>query len=369
MKTVFVIPQMRGGGAERVISILSNNLVKRDIDVDILMTAGDDVSYKMDDRVSLCKVGGETGGNPLKILTRIKRMAEYFKANKGATIVSFGPGTSAYVVLAMILSGCRRGNERTKLVISERNDPKACPHPMLRNFVYGMADKLVFQTYQAQNSFPKKLSDKGVVIPNPIKNELPEPYAGEREKTVVAVGRLEEQKNYPLLLEAFSEFHKEHNDYTLHIYGKGYLEEELKRLAKETYKLSVNYKSNDTDKLNDASVIFEGFKDNVNDCIRKAGMYVLSSDYEGISNALIEALAMGIPTISTDCPIGGSSMCIEDGVSGLLVPVGDAAKLAEAMKKLAEDDVYANSLGQKASEIRNKYDENTITECWIAIIK
>ena len=363
MKTVFVIPQMRGGGAERVISILSNNLVRRNIDVDILMTAGDDVSYEIDDRVSLCKVGGETGGNPLKILTRIKRMAEYFKANKGATIVSFGPGTSAYVVLAMILSGCKRGNERTKLVISERNDPKACPHPILRNLVYGMADKLVFQTYQAQYSFPKKLSDKGVVIPNPIKKELPEPYVGEREKTVVAVGRLEEQKNYPLLLKAFSEFHKEHNDYTLHIYGKGYLEDELKALAYETYKLNGNNKESDT------SVIFEGFKDNVDDCIRKAGMYVLSSDYEGVSNALIEALAMGIPTISTDCPIGGSAMCIEDGVSGLLVSVGNATKLTEAMKKLAEDNEYANSLGQKASEIRNRYDENTIAECWINIIK
>ena len=352
MKVVFTIANMAGGGSERVISILANQFVKRGIDTAILMTAGNTIEYALDSKVETVSMGGTSGGSMKKRIERISAMRQYFmqEGNKDAVLVAFGPGTAFYTWMSSLGLG-------NKLIISERNDPSACPHPILRNMVYNRASRLVFQTYQARDCFPKRIAQRGEVIPNPIKPNLPEPYVRERPKTVVAVGRLEDQKNYPLLIKAFSEFHKEFGEYSLHIYGKGYLEEELKRLSYNELELT------------DKNVIFEGFRTDVNDCIRNAGMYILSSDYEGISNALIEALAMGIPTISTDCPIGGSAMCIKDGVSGLLVPVGDATKLAEAMKKLAENEEYASLLGQKALEIRNKYDENTITENWINIIK
>ena len=351
MKVVFVIPQMSGGGAERVISILANNFVKKNIDVEILMTAGSNVDYALDDRVSLETIGGETQGSPLKILGRIKRMSQHFRLpeNKDAVIVSFGPGTSGYVVLSLI--GIKR-----KLIISERNDPDACPHPYLRNIVYKKADRLVFQTYMAKDAFPSVISQKGVVIPNPIKSDLPTNTEPNREKTVVAVGRLEEQKNYPLLLNSFKKFKGIYPDYSLHIYGRGHLESNLKEMAYKQLKMT------------EKDVIFEGFKSNVNEEIANSGMYVLSSDFEGISNALLEAMAMGIPTVSTDCPIGGSAMCIKNGVNGYLVPVGDIEELSKAMCVIASDTETANKIGLEASKIRNEYSEEVIVKKWIDLI-
>lgn len=351
MKVIFVIPQMSGGGAERVISILANNFVKKNIDVEILMTAGSNVDYALDDRVSLETIGGETQGSPLKILGRIKRMSQHFSLpeNKDAVIVSFGPGTSGYVVLSLI--GIKR-----KLIISERNDPDACPHPCLRNIVYKEADKLVFQTYMAKDAFPSVISQKGVVIPNPIRPDIPDAIQGRREKTIVAVGRLEKQKNYPMMLRAFESFHKDFPEYILHIYGRGSLEDELKKLAYEELQLS------------DISVIFEGFCNDVNERIISAGMYMLSSDYEGISNAMIEALALGIPTVATDCPIGGSAMCIRDGENGILVPIGDYKAMADGMRRIAEDDIFAEKLSCEAVKIRKDYNEDAVSDKWIELL-
>lgn len=351
MKVIFVIPQMSGGGAERVISILANNFVKKNIDVEILMTAGSNVDYALNDRVSLETVGGETQGSPLKMLGRIRKMSQHFglPENKDAVIVSFGPGTSGYVVLSLM------GRKR-KLIISERNDPDACPHPHLRNIVYKKADKLVFQTYMARDAFPSALSRKGVVIPNPIRPDIPNVIKGEREKTIVAVGRLEKQKNYPMLLRAFEIFHKDFPDYTLHIFGRGSLEEELKKMAYEELTFS------------DTSVIFEDFCNDVNERVKNAGMYMLSSDYEGISNAMIEALAMGIPTVATDCPIGGSAMCIRSNENGILVPTGDYKAMANAMKRIAEDDIFAEKISNEAVKIRKDYNEDTVSDKWIELL-
>ena len=220
MKVIFVIVSMGGGGAERVISILANQFVKRGIDVTIMMTAGDEVAYELDERIHLFCAGKSSGGSMKKRIDRIKNMRKVFKENRDSIIISFGPGTSFFAVTADLFL-------KHKFIISERNDPAICPYPKLRNIVYNRAEKLVFQTEDAMRCFPQKMQQKGCVIPNPISGKLPEPYAGVRQKTIVAVGRLEDQKNYVLLINAFHKFHEEYPDYELHIYGKGSLQEKL----------------------------------------------------------------------------------------------------------------------------------------------
>ncbi len=343
MNILFTVASMAGGGAERVISILANRLAEEGNQVSVIMTAGEQMDYPMSPQINMISIGGKTGGSMKKRFQRIRKLRTLFQKNAGAVIVSFGLGSNFYTAAARL-------GMKNPFVISERNDPAACPHPYLRNIVFSCADKLVFQTEDALNCFPHKLREKGVIIPNPIAEGIRQPYEGTRKKSIVAVGRLEPQKNYPLLLQAYALFHKDYADYTLHIYGKGYLLEELQKLAKE---LNIS-----------ESVVFEGFAENVHEKIVDAGMYVLPSDYEGISNALLEAMALGLPVISTDCPIGGSRMCIENEKNGLLIPVKDAVSLAETMKRLADDGEFANKLGKEAVKVRERFSEKEIAKAW-----
>ena len=109
-------------------------------------------------------------------------------------------------------------------------------------------------------------------------------------------------------------------------------------------------------------MIFRGFSDNVKEEIIDSAMFVLSSDYEGISNSMIEALAMGIPVISTDCPGGGSRIYIENNVSGLLIPVGDKGALVDAMGKIAGNEEFAKQLSENSVKIRVNYGLSRIAD-------
>lgn len=345
---IFVTANMVGGGTERVISTLSNFWVEKEMQVSILMTAGNTVDYELDSRVDLIAIGNQTGGSIIKRIDRIRKMRNYFKKNSDAVICSMGVETNLFTVLAT------RGL-KNRVIISERNDPNQCGYAKLRDLLYGMADCLVCQTKDAMNCFPKGVQKKSVVIPNPMNPNLPAPYHGERRKVISAVGRLTAQKNYDLLLEAFQIVQKAFPDYELHIYGKGELEEPLKE---KTQVLGLQ-----------ANVKFMGFVNNAISEIMKDAVYVLSSDYEGVSNSLAEAMAVGMPVVATDCPIGGSAMCIENGVNGFLVPIQDKVALAEAICTLLKEPEKAASVGRKAGEIRERFSQDAISSLWLEAMK
>lgn len=227
--------------------------------------------------------------------------------------------------------------------------------PKVRDMLYRKASAIVFQTQAQMNLFPQALQDKGTVILNPISSAVPKPFAGHRRKVIVTSGRLEEQKNHAMTIRAFAQFHKTYSDYTLEIFGKGSLEAELKQLAKD---LGVA-----------DSVSFEGFSSHVLERVRTASAFVMSSRFEGLSNSMLEALAMGVPTICTRCLGGGAETVIEDGVNGLLVDIDDVDGEVRGLTRLIEDSNFANAVSSEAKKLRDVISLEAIGDKWLCLIR
>ncbi|MCM1173963.1 MAG: glycosyltransferase [Blautia sp.] len=341
MKIVFVLPDMPGGGSERVVAMLANEYIKRGYEAAVLLFAGNRTAYPLDDKIEVFIAGEPSDGNPWIQLKRLFQMRRYYRKNKGCYIFSFCVRGSIFSVLAA--AGIPH-----RLLISERNDPTRISGQRLRDWSYRRAEKLILQTEDMKRCFSADIQRKSAVIPNPVSDDMPEPFMGERKKQIVAVGRLQPQKNHKLLLEAFADFQKKYMDYELHIFGIGELENELKQQAKALHIAD--------------KVVFRGFSSTVQKEIWDSAMFVLSSDYEGISNSMIEALAMGVPVISTDCPVGGARTYIENNKNGILVPVGDRDALSEAMMKIVENPRFAQMLSMNGAKIKEQYGLEKIAD-------
>jgi glycosyltransferase involved in cell wall biosynthesis len=219
---------------------------------------------------------------------------------------------------------------------------------------YPKASRVLVMTQEAKNYFSEEIQKKCVVIPNPLRDDLPEPYTGERRKVVVNFCRLTRQKNLPLLIDAFALFHQTHPDYRLELYGQGELQEELEQKIEA---LHLQY-----------SVSILPFDSNVHQKIRDCAMFVSSSDWEGWSNSVMEALALGLPTISTDCDFGPRDM-IKDHENGILTPVGNVEALAGAMAEIADDPVFSAELSKKAAGVRTMYAAHVIGKKWLDLVE
>ena len=353
MKILFVAERLEGGGAEKVDAILASYFAdKYKHDVKIVKYFSGNAEFPVSKKVEVL-----TPENNFKF-KYFEVINEYFFTKK--IIDQFKPDViiSLATYRTNIMLGFGFRNRSFPLIMSERNDPNKYPakplYRYLRNIAYSRCDGMVFQTDDARKYFEGRVTNKSVVIQNPIYVDRNLIYDGIREKTIVNMSRLTKQKNIPLLLSAFQIVSARFPDYTIHIYGDGELR---KKLLKLTEDMGLGDK-----------VIFHGLVKNVLAHINKASIYVSSSDYEGISNAMLEALALGLPTICTDCPIGGARMTIKDGVNGLLAPVGDRDKLADAMIRLLGDREYAERLGKKGREIVKELTEEKIAEEWINYI-
>ena len=214
----------------------------------------------------------------------------------------------------------------------------------------------IFQTEDEKAYFDSLITGEKAVIPNPLRSDLPAPYAGERSKRIVNFCRIDRQKNLPLLISAFSDIHRKHPAYRLEIYGRGEGRDEE---AVFSYIKQCNLE-------NCVSVL--PFCSDVHFKVLDAAMFVSTSDFEGISNSMLEAMAIGLPCICTDCDGGGAREMIKDGENGLLVPKGNKKAVAEAIEKLIENPGFAASLGQNATAVRGLLDEDKIVERWIKMI-
>lgn len=237
---------------------------------------------------------------------------------------------------------------------AERGDPYAYSKKwiILEKWAYRKSDICFFQVERARDFFDDTIKNKSIVIPNPYTSTtIIQPNTGKRNKTIVGVGRLEYQKGFDILISAFAIVHEKHPDYTLVIYGDGSKRNELESLVTKLY-------------LEDY-ISFPGYIKNVQEVLLHEGIYVLSSRFEGIPNSLIEAMAVGIPTISTDCSPGGPDFLTKGGTRGLLVPVEDEVKLADGIISLIENPELRMRISLAGIQVREELDESKIKKLWI----
>ncbi len=359
MKILFNCLNLEKGGAQRVISILANEFSLNN-EVTILMLRNE-ISYKVNSNIKIISLEKSPKNNFLtKIsLLKLKQMAKQIENIQPDVIISFLPEPSLKL---MLIKKFNRKIKKIPTIISIRNDPqKEYQNKIIyeiMKYLYQNVDKLVLQTTEAYHYFQKILpNNKLCIIPNPIAPEFLVEKSNKKKdkKEIVTVGRLVKQKNHKLLIASFSKVKVKHPDLKLLIYGKGPLEMELKNFVKQ-----LNLEND---------VIFKGEVDDIENHIAKARLFVLSSDYEGMPNALLEAMALGIPCIATDCPCGGPQKIIKNNINGILVPLNDEKELTKAILNLIENENLSKSFAQQGHLRSQEYNPKQIGNLWHDVIQ
>lgn len=348
MKILFYINAIHHGGAERVIVNLANQFASHEYEV--LLVTSFRASWEYPHLQEVKRVALEEtksdGNFFIRNINLVRSLRKLIKREKPDVVVSFMSEPNFRALTACI-------GLKTKNVISVRNDPNQIytnlPYRVLAKTFFLNADWTVFQTAQAQKWFPKKMQEKSSIIYNAVDPKFYTTHLENQRYDIVTMGRLTAPKNHEMLIRAFAQIAKDIKE-NLVIYGVGELEKELEQLIN-----SLGLKSR---------VRLEGATSNVPDVLKKSKLFVLSSDFEGMPNALMEALAMGLPCISTNCPCGGPEVLIEHEKNGLLVPVGGVDELSKAMRRVLQDEVFAEKLGKNAKICAQEYKTDINYKQW-----
>lgn len=354
-KIAFHLNCLEQGGAERVVTNLANQFVEKGYQVIIATEWYGENEFQTDSRVKRVHVGlrenDEKKNHLVQFLLRIKYLTKFIKEEKPDILIPFARKAlyrglmSAYFIKIPVL-------------ISIRTDPaghyEEWSDKIQIPILFPRADGCVFQTEGARDFFAPRLQKNSRIILNPINPKyigVPEPEM--RTKTVVQSGRLVDFKNQPMLIKAFVEVHKKHPDYDLKIYGgdsfdgtKEILEELIKQNNAEDY------------------IHLMGASDSLEKDLVDAALFAFTSDWEGLPNALMEAMALGLPIVATDCPCGGPRTIMTDSVDGLLIPIKDQKALEDGINYLIENPEIAERYGRKAREIAERANSEAVFEQW-----
>ena len=355
MKIVFLTNSIGFGGAEKMMAFVANSLCKRNHDVSVINfnTVAEEINSYLqvfDGRIRVLSFSGAKDGQLARFKKTIFALKNISKNNADVII-----GFTAFPNYVGRIVGSLKG---IPSIMSERGNPyitidKSNLHSRLELAIINRSRGGVFQIEGAKAFYSKKLQERSTIIPNPIFIKEPinsVPYEN-REKTIVSVGRLDNyQKRYDVMIKAFSIFEKKHSDWELKLYGNGSDVGKIKGWIAEEGVVD--------------KVSFMGVTKNPMRDISTDGMFLITSDFEGISNSLLEAMAVGMPCVSTDSTPGGARMLIQDGVNGLLAPIGDPESIASAMCKFVENPKLAKSCGKNAMEVINRFDADKLITCW-----
>ena len=352
MKIMFYINAIHHGGAERVMVNLAEMFANRGNDVSLVTSFMDIWEYTLSGRVTRINLCERTYKGFIKRNYKLtKLLRKKLKEEKPDILISFMAEPNFRALIATI-------GLKTKNLISVRNDPnREYPNKLfkfLARNLYKRADGVVFQTSDAKAWFPKKIQEKSEIIMNQVDDKFYHVQRSENPKNIITTGRLTEQKNHEMLIRAYSQIADKVED-DLIIYGEGELREKLESLVKE---------------LNlEGRVHLPGATKDVPKVLSEAKIFVLSSDYEGMPNSLLEAMAVGVPCISTDCPCGGPRGIIKDGINGFLCNVNDVNNLACKIETILNLKNAENTIGKSAKEHLMTFAPQIVEKRWISYVE
>ena len=337
------------GGAERQITLLANYMAQKGHDVHFVILADCNIRYSINENIKIYNLSKEESGRGIiRIIKRYKALKKTTRKIKPDVSIHYWL-QSAY--FSVMFSREYRG----KVIYSERGDPYDKEFNGIVGIIRWLADfkidGFVFQSEGARDFFSESIKQRSVIIHNSV--NIPRdkyPNSIIRENRIVNVGRLHPQKNQKILIDAFALISSKYSDYILEIYGEGELRASLEKQI--------------LNKGLQGRVILCGATKNIFDRIHNASLFVLTSDYEGIPNALLEAMALGMPCISTDCRPGGARTLIENGKNGFIVPVNDAGSLSERMDYVLSHRTIADSIAAQARSIVDSHTDKAVFDRW-----
>ncbi len=351
-KLAFYIGSLNKGGAERVFVNLAEYFQNKGYQIVMVTQYQKEDEYVLAEGIRrvISDIPPEetTGSRAVNFYRRMSRLHRIWKKERPDLVLScVGKNNFMAVVTTMFT--------KTKPVVSVVGEAKEeYPNRLMKalaNLLFPFASGVILQTERSKSFFSQRVSRTSVILPNSL-NPLfiRERFRGEREKRIVSVGRLDANKNHEMMIRAFAGLAGRYPEYTLTIYGEGELREHLQKLIAS---LGLEEK-----------VFLPGVVPDVAERIEKATLFLLVSYSEGVSNALIEALALGLPVIATDVPSGGTQELIRHGENGLIIPPGDEEALKAAMERLLSDGEYAERLGEQAHKIQERLAPERVNRQW-----
>lgn len=342
MKIAFVYGSLTGGGAERVISNLANR-ISEDYEVSIIIFSDADSAYKLNNNIKLIRpVKFYKGTSVIERIEGFLYRCRFLRENikNYDCVISFD---------TLLATQCKLVSPTTKVIGSERANPFFAKKFKERLTIHlsCILNGFVFQTKGASMFYPKGIRDKSCIIPNAFwgKNIILPKYE-DRDNCICASGRITAVKRYDLIIEAFEKVKEIHPEYYLKIYGAGDKEDEIRKLIKE--------------KGMTESVTLMGWSDDIISELLKNKIFILASDYEGMPNGLIEAMACGCSCISRDCNFGPAEI-IDNEKNGLLVDSDLAKDFTAAIVRVIEDKTFAEKISVDANaKIRAKFSETSM---------
>ncbi len=350
MRLAFLTYSLMGGGAERMVSRLANEIVKRQHKVYLFLFTKDNMVYPLDPKIKIieCRVPSNVQTKSLKgIINRIKIIHQNIKKEEIDILFAFMTPMIPFALFSSI--GCK-----TKVIGAERANPEALArvYRFVIKYFSPFCSGYIFQTEGARKMYPRSISNRAVVIGN----IAPECKKIKRESVsgilqLCTSARLNADKDFTTLFSALKKVYMHYPDFRMTIYGEGELKQSFIDLIQKKG-MSENVK-------------FAGFSHNIMSDLQKHDIFIFSSKSEGMPNALLEAMAAGLECIATECRFGPGEL-IEDGVNGWLTPVGDSDALAQKIMERLVDDGRHTKICENAQKVQYDYSSENIVSKYLA---